>query len=318
MANFLIPFAFVILFSNCQVPTGQSNATTKATVVATTGMLYDAVLNIGKNDIDAQVIMGPGVDPHLYKATQGDLARLTQADLIIYNGLYLEGKMGEILEQLSERKPVVAAAESIPTQRLLATTQFGHSYDPHVWFDVNLWKEVVRTIGNSLQTLDTAKASVFQVRTEAYLQKLDSLHETVASRIAAIPQEQRVLVTAHDAFGYFGEAYDMEVKGLQGISTVSDFGLKDIAEITDLVIDRKLAAIFVETSVSEKAINAVIAGCRARGHKVSIGGYLYSDAMGAFGTKEGTYLGMVDANVSTIVDGLRAETSPTATDSNSL
>lgn len=274
-------------------------------IVTTTGMLYDAALNIAGNQMDVQAIMGPGVDPHLYKATQGDLTKLKQADLIIYNGLYLEGKMGEILKKLGRRKPVLAAAEKLPPSDLIATSEFGSAYDPHVWFDVSLWSKVVSIISDEIQRLDTANARVYQQNAEAYIAELETLHGSVKIRINDIPKEQRVLITAHDAFGYFGRAYDIEVRGLQGLSTATDFGLRDIAEITDLIIEKDIKAIFIETSVSEKAINAVLTGATEKGHDLVIGGYLYSDAMGAFGTEEGTYLGMVKKNVNVIVEGLK-------------
>lgn len=277
----------------------------KLQVVTTTGMLYDAVVNIGKDKVDAIPLMGPGVDPHLYKATQGDLTKLRNADVVIYNGLLLEGKMGEILEKLSRTKPVYAAAENVPKDRLKSSQQYENSYDPHIWFDVSLWQFAVKAISEALQKEDTANADFYAKNTEVYLQALDSLHEFTRRKIAEIPKSQRILVTAHDAFGYFGEAYDIRVEGLQGISTVSDFGLRDISEITDMIIENNVKAIFVETSVSDKAIKAVVVGCQQKGHNVVIGGNLYSDAMGPYNTYEGTYIGMVKSNVKTIVDALK-------------
>lgn len=268
-------------------------------------MLHDAVVNIVADKMEVQSLMGPGVDPHLYKATQGDLARLNKADLIIYNGLYLEGKMGEILEKLGRRKPVLAAAEKLTKEDLIFTADFGSTNDPHVWFDVSLWMKVVQVISTEIQQLDPSNATFYQQKAQAFLQQLTGLHQEVTNAIAQIPEDQRVLVTAHDAFGYFGRAYQMEVRGLQGLSTATDFGLRDIAEVTDLIIGKNLKAIFVETSVSDKAIKAVLTGCLEKGHEVKIGGYLYSDAMGDFGTIEGTYVGMVRKNVETIVAGLQ-------------
>ncbi len=276
----------------------------KLHVVTTTGMLYDAVINIAGDAMTAEAIMGPGVDPHLYKATQGDLGKLRAADIIIYNGILLEGKMGEILEKLGRTKPVLAAAEAVPPGKLMNAVGYENAKDPHIWFDVSLWKIAVMEIAEGLSEVDTTNRKLFSENATKYLASLDTLDQYVKDNITSIPPEKRVLVTAHDAFGYFGAAYDIDVKGLQGISTVSDFGLKDIADVTDLIIDRKIPSIFVETSVSEKAINAVISGCKERGHNVEIGGYLYSDAMGEFGTFEGTYIGMVKSNVDTIVEGL--------------
>ncbi|MDW3191513.1 MAG: zinc ABC transporter substrate-binding protein [Cytophagales bacterium] len=274
-------------------------------IVTTTGMLHDAVSNIVGDQIAVSSIMGPGVDPHLYKATQGDLSKLNQADLIIYNGLYLEGKMGEILVKLGRRKPVLAAGEKLADSELISTTEFGSSYDPHVWFDVSLWSKVIGIISEEIQRFDPENATLYQQNTKAYLTTLKALHDEVIKQINSIPKDQRVLITAHDAFGYFGRAYDIEVRGLQGLSTATDFGLRDIAEITDLIIERDIKAIFVETSVSDKAIKAVLSGAVEKGQEVVIGGYLFSDAMGEFGTEEGTYLGMVKKNVSVIVAGLK-------------
>lgn len=277
----------------------------RLSIVATTGMLHDATINIVGDKIDVQSIMGPGVDPHLYKATQGDLSKLNRADLIIYNGLYLEGKMGEILKKIGRKKAVLAAAEKLSESDLIATTEFGSSYDPHVWFDVNIWSKVVAIISDEIQRFDPENASFYKQNTQQYLASLSNLHQAVISEISKIPKSQRVLITAHDAFGYFGRAYDIEVRGLQGLSTATDFGLRDIAEITDLIIERDIKAIFVETSVSDKAIKAVLNGAVEKGHDVIIGGYLFSDAMGEFGTDEGTYLGMVNKNVKVIVNGLK-------------
>jgi len=274
-------------------------------VVATTGMLYDAVINIAGEKMTVEAIMGPGVDPHLYKATQGDLTKLNRADLIIYNGILLEGKMSEILDKFGRQKRTVAAAESIPDSLLILSANYKDAYDPHVWFDISRWKLAIKEISGAIIELDSTNKTYYQKNTTNYLQRLDSLDSYVRARLEEIPSSQRILVTAHDAFGYFGEAYDIRVEALQGISTVADFGLKDIANLIDLIIQNNIKAIFVETSVSEKSINAVVTGCREKGHQVSIGGYLYSDAMGELGTEEGTYVGMFRKNINTIVEALK-------------
>ena len=301
--NFLFIVLISVTFLSCQPE--QKATDGRLNIVTTTGMLHDAVVNIVGDQINVQSLMGPGVDPHLYKATQGDLSKLNSADLIIYNGLYLEGKMGEILKKLGRKKPVLAAAERLPDPDLIVTTAFGSSYDPHVWFDVKIWSKVIAIIALEIQQFDPENTSFYQQNTAKYLATLSTLDEEVSQRISEIPKEQRVLITAHDAFGYFGRAYDIEVRGLQGLSTATDFGLRDIAEITDLIIERNIKAIFVETSVSDKAIKAVLNGAVEKGHEVVIGGYLFSDAMGEPGTEEGTYLGMVKKNVEVIVRGLK-------------
>ncbi|SNS76781.1 manganese/zinc/iron transport system substrate-binding protein [Ekhidna lutea] len=299
-------FIFIALITlGCTTAEKSGDGNEKPHIVATTGMLYDAVINIAGDKVTAEAIMGPGVDPHLYKATQGDLAKFNKADLIVYNGIYLEGKMSDILAKLGRQKPVVAAAESIPKEMLKSAIGYDDAYDPHVWFDVQRWRYVVTSINEALIKLDSTNREYFQTNAASYLKELDSLDRYVKQRINEIPEDQRILVTAHDAFVYFGDAYGMQVEGLQGISTVADFGLKDIAEVIDLIIENNIKAIFVETSVSDKSIKAVVTGCQEKGHEVKIGGYLYSDAMGELGTEEGTYTGMFKSNVETIVNALK-------------
>ncbi|WP_266205186.1 metal ABC transporter solute-binding protein, Zn/Mn family [Pontibacter kalidii] len=274
-------------------------------ILTTTSILKDAVANIVGDAAEVESVMGSGVDPHLYKATQGDLQKLMEADVIIYNGLYLEGKMGEVMEKLSRQKTVVTATASIPKEKLRASEQYADSQDPHVWFDVTLWQEVVRHLSQELQQKDPANAEVYMQNTQAYLQELDTLHQWVTQQIQTIPEQQRILITAHDAFGYFGDAYNIKVRGLQGISTVSEFGLQDVSSLVKYIAENKIKAVFVESSVSPKAIEAVVVGSRERGHEVIIGGTLYSDALGEEGTAEGTYIGMVRHNVSSMVSALK-------------
>lgn len=282
-----------------KLPNGRLN------IVTTTGIIEDAVKNIVGDSADVTALMGPGVDPHLYKATQGDLQKLTGADIIFYNGLHLEGKMGEVLEKLSRMKPVVAVAEDIDQDRLRKVPEFNNNYDPHIWFDVNLWTEAVRKIDEALQEMDSSNAEYYHQNALAYIKQLDSLHGWVKQEISTIPEEQRILITAHDAFGYFGDAYNIKVLGLQGISTLSEYGLRDVSDLVKFIVEHRIKAVFVETSVSENAINAVVQGAQERGFDVRIGGNLYSDAMGKKGTPEGTYTGMVRANVKTIVEALK-------------
>ena len=295
-----------IITSACQQQTpNDRDPNQKIRIVTTTGMIQDAVENIAGDHAEVVALMGPGVDPHLYKATHGDLEKLTTADIIFYNGLHLEGKMGDVFEKLARVKPVVAVAEGISDDRLRKVPGFQGAYDPHIWFDVNLWKEAVKGISAFLQEYDSAHREEYSTRSNNYLRKLDSLDHAVRASIQEIPATQRVLITAHDAFGYFGDAYGIEVRGLQGISTLSEFGLRDVTDLVTFIIVRKVKAIFIETSVSQRSIEAVVEGCRERGWNVEIGGNLYSDAMGSAGTKEGTYVGMVHANVYKIVKSLR-------------
>jgi len=270
-------------------------------------MIADAVKNIVKDSAQVTALMGPGVDPHLYKATQGDLGLLTRADAIFYNGLHLEGKMGEVLSKLGKTKPVIAVADNIDSTRLRSAPNYGYAIDPHVWFDISLWIEAVKETQEALIEIDSKNASYYSNNATAYINELKDLHEWVGNEIAKIPEQQRIMITAHDAFGYFGEAYSIEVKGLQGISTLSEYGLRDVSELVNFIVANEIKAVFVETSVPKRAINAVVEGCKKSGFDVKIGGNLYSDAMGEDGTPEGTYVGMVRHNVNTIVEALSGE-----------
>lgn len=268
-------------------------------------MIKDAVTNVVGNHGEVIALIGPGVDPHLYKASQGDLDKLTNADIIFYNGLHLEGKMGEVLEKLGKIKTVIEISKDIPDSLLRTAPGFASAHDPHIWFNVRIWKYAVGTIQKELSARYPELDSVFLNNSSNHLGQLDSLHQEVITKLKEIPTSQRVLITAHDAFGYFGDAYQIEVRGLQGISTLSEFGLRDVTDLVNFISNRKIKAIFVESSVSPKSIEAVVEGCRKKNWNVTIGGTLYSDAMGAWNTPEGTYIGMVRANVNTITKALK-------------
>ena len=274
-------------------------------IVATTGMIADAVVNIGGRRVDVTALMGPGVDPHLYKASEGDVQLLAGADLIAFNGLHLEARLSEVLERLEGRS--VAVTERMPRSRLLAPAQFGGAYDPHVWFDVRLWMAAATRVRDALANVDPAGAPSYGSNARRYLARLRRLDTYVRARVRHVPRERRVIVTAHDAFNYFGRAYGFDVRGLQGISTASEAGAADIQELADFIADRRIPAIFVESSVSPRAIEAVREAVRARGFEVAIGEPLFSDALGDPGTPEGTYVGMVRHNVDAIVAGLSQE-----------
>ena len=292
------------LFS-CQSETKNTMSNEKLSIVCTTGMIGDAVNNIVGDNAEVISLMGPGVDPHLYKVTQSDIKKLLNADVIFYNGLHLEGKMGEVLSKMAEQKPVIAICDGLKKKQLRATSEFEGNYDPHIWFSVKVWTNVVRFIGKSLAEIDLIHASFYQVNTTKHVEELISLHASTIEKINTISENQRVLITAHDAFGYFGREYGMEVKGLQGLSTAAEYGLKDVITMVDFITDHKIKAVFVESSVSDRSIKAVMEGCKDKGHTVVIGGTLYSDAMGAEDKPEGTYIGMVKYNVATIVNALR-------------
>lgn len=273
--------------------------------ISTTGMIHDLVKNIGGSHVQSEALMGAGVDPHLYKATPGDIRKLSSADMVFYNGLHLEGKMADVLAKMSERKPSIAVAAGVPKAELLASDTTTSYPDPHVWFDVKKWIKAGEAVRDALKEFDAAHAGDYDKNAAAYLKQLSEVDAYAKAQIATVPKAQRVLVTAHDAFRYFGKAYDLEVQGLQGISTASDVSVSDVQRIVNLLASRKIKAVFVETSVSERSINAVVQGCKAKGHQVQIGGSLFSDAMGREGTPEGTYAGMVRHNVDTIVKALK-------------
>ncbi len=273
-------------------------------VVATTGMVADAAVRIGAERVLVTGLMGPGVDPHLYKASEGDVRRLQEADLILFNGLHLEAKMGEVLEHLGASRPARAVASTVAAGDLRAVPGFSGAHDPHIWFDVRLWRDAVVAVGEALSAADPAGAGTYDRNLTAYRAELDSLDAWVRRRVATVPESARVLATAHDAFGYFGRAYGLEVRALQGISTATEAGTRDVQDLAAYLAERRVPAVFVESSVPPRTVEALQAAVRARGHDVRIGGSLYSDALGDPGGPAATYVGMVRTNVTTIVEAL--------------
>lgn len=274
-------------------------------VVTTIGMIADVVQNVGAERVEVTGLMGPGVDPHLYKASEGDVSRLAQADLIFYNGLHLEAQMAEVLERMTTTGvQTVAVTEAIDRSVLLAPPEFEGAFDPHVWFDVSLWMQAVEQVRDTLAAFDPQHAADYQANAQRFLAELETLHRYVQEQTERVPPDQRVLVTAHDAFNYFGKAYGFEVKGLQGISTESEASIADVQDLAQFIAQRRVPALFIESSVPQRNIEAVQAAVQAQGFAVVIGGQLFSDAMGNPGSPEGTYIGMVRYNIDTIVNAL--------------
>ncbi len=275
-------------------------------VVTTVGMITDVVQVVGGDRVEVTGLMGPGIDPHTYKPTFGDLQRMGDADVVFHNGLHLEGKMGETFEEMEGRVRTVAVTSHLDLERDIRPAPEGYegTHDPHVWFDVRLWMKAVEAVRDTLSAMDPAHAATYAANAKAYLKELADLHEYVKGQAAKVPPERRVLVTAHDAFYYFGHAYGFEVHGLQGVSTAAEPSAKDVQNLAKFLAERKVPAIFVESSVSPKALEAVRAAVKARGYEVGVGGELFSDAMGDPGTPEGTYVGMVRHNIDTIVKAL--------------
>ena len=276
----------------------------KIQIVTTTGMITDIVKNVGGEKVEVIGLMGPGIDPHQYKATGKDIERLSSADIIFYNGLHLEAKMADLLGDMSGDTKSFAVAESVRKESLLPLPDTNGQYDPHLWFDVSLWMKVVEYVRDTLSEYKPDIKADFNRNAKQYLDELTLLHQYVKTQVENIPVERRVLITAHDAFNYFGNAYGFEVHGLQGISTVAKASIADVQELATFITERRIPAIFVETSVSVRNLEAVKAAVESKGYAVQIGGELFSDAMGSEGTLEGTYIGMVRHNIDTIVTAL--------------
>jgi manganese/zinc/iron transport system substrate-binding protein len=272
-------------------------------VGATVGMVADIVREVAGDKAEVTDIIGSGVDPHIYSPTRSDVAVLLKSDIIFYSGLLLEGQMADILVKLSRKRPVYAVTELLKTDYLIHDDATDH-HDPHVWMDVQGWAKAVDVVTDALSNFDPTNTDHYKKNAEAYQERLNRLDAYAKTAMQSIPDDQRVLVTAHDAFNYLGRAYDIEVVGIQGLSTESEAGLKDINRLVDLLVDRKIPAVFVESSVSDKNVKALIEGAASRGHVVQIGGELFSDAMGPKGTYEGTYEGMIDHNITIIARAL--------------
>jgi len=300
---------FSVTLSSCEKPLenkkAETNSFEKLKIVTTIGMISDLVKQIVKDKHHVKNIVNAGVDPHLYKATRSDIALLSGADLVFYNGLLLEGKLTDALIRVaSSGKQVVAVTESIDKKYLLSPPEFNQHYDPHVWMDPAAWLKTVEIITDKIIKLDHKKKDFYLKNSKELIKKLKRLDNYCIEILNSVPSETKVLVTAHDAFNYFGKRYGYEVLGIQGISTESEAGVKDIQDLVKTLVDRKIKAVFVESTVSDRNIKALIEGANSYGHEVRIGGKLFSDAMGQSGTYRGTYEGMIDHNVTTIVKAL--------------
>lgn len=300
MRNTLIVL-ILIVFISCK---SDKNNNGKLNIVTTTTMITDLVKNIGGEVVNVQGLMGAGVDPHLYKASAGDVAKLANADVVFYNGLHLEGKLIEVFEQMNGQLPI-ALAESLDKSQLLKSDNFASNYDPHVWFNIDYFKQFAKKVAAVLSEANPEHKTVFSANLNTYLSELDALKKDIQDTVNTLPVNKRILVTAHDAFNYFGESYQFNVLGLQGLSTATEAGVKDVQQLAKFIIDHKIKAIFVETSVPQRTIEALKEAVLSKNHNVNIGGTLYSDALGDTNTPQGTYLGMYRYNVKTIVSALQ-------------
>lgn len=278
----------------------------KLNIVTTTTMITDLLQNIGGDYINIEGLMGSGVDPHLYKASEGDVTKLVNADIIFYNGLHLEGKLVEVFEKMeSAHKTPIALSDALDKSTLIGSDYFASNYDPHVWFNIAYFKLFAQKVTLILSEKDPKNATSYKGNETKYLKKLDVLESKIKATIATLPREKRILVTAHDAFNYFGKNYDFDVVGLQGLSTATEAGVQDVQKLAAFIIEKEVKSIFIESSVPKRTIEALQAAVNSKGHDIKIGGTLYSDALGDKGTTEGTYIGMFEYNVNTIVNALK-------------
>lgn len=310
MRRYLACVGMILICSSCQrgsSPQADDTASGKdkpIQVVATVGMVADIVRQIGGDHVSIEQICGPGVDPHLYKATRDDVQTLNAADLIFYSGLMLEGKLADTLIKMARIRPVIAVTEMIPTEYLMEPVELSGHYDPHVWMDVSAWSRCIDVVAEALAEAAPDHKDQFKSNQEKLKQEYAKLHEYGKQAIASIPEKSRLLITSHDAFNYLGRAYGIDVEGIQGISTESEAGLQRVNQLVQTLVERKVQAVFIESSVPRKSIDALIEGAAARGLNVKIGGELFSDAMGNAGTYEGTYVGMIDHNLTIITRAL--------------
>ncbi len=304
MKKYITIFSLVLFALGCKNEAKKDNG--KLNVVTTTTMITDLVKNIGGDYVELKGLMGSGVDPHLYKASEGDVSKLVNADIIFYNGLHLEGKLVEVFEKMgNQNKTQIALAEALDKSTLIGSEYFASNYDPHVWFDIDYFKTFAKEVTKVLSEKDAKNAANYAKNEKQYIKKLEVLQSKLLSIIETLPKEKRILVTAHDAFNYFGKAFEFEVVGLQGLSTATEAGVQDVQKLANFIIEKDVKAIFVESSVPKRTIEALQAAVKSKDHKVTIGGTLYSDALGDAGTIEGTYIGMFEYNVNTIVGALK-------------
>lgn len=302
MKKFLAILPLLLLSFACKFDDPKERA--RPQIVATTSILADGIRNLVGENAEVVSLMPAGVDPHLYKASVRDLDLLQNADLVIYHGLFLEGKMTEIFEKLAFSQNLINVSEDIPNDLLLRSGPEAHSVDPHIWFDVSLWSLALSHASEEIIKWQPEWKSTINKNTESYLSQLDILHQDNLAKVSELRKANQALITAHDAFSYFGKAYDLEVLGLQGLSTLSEPGLRDLTSLVSFIVERNIHAVFAEQTISPKAIEAVVAGCANQNHEIKLAGPLYTDSLGAKDSSAGTYIGMVSTNVQVIFESL--------------
>ena len=306
MKKYIQVLSFLLAISLIACDKKEKNTNGKLNIVTTTTMITDMITAIGGDKVLVKGLMGSGVDPHLYKASEGDVTKLTQADVIFYNGLHLEGKLEDVFEKMKHsNKKTVALTDCLSKDKLIVSENFASNYDPHVWFQIDYWIQCVRYAAAELGKLDAKNKEIYLENASTYIAKLKSLKQENEKLVSTLPTEKRILITAHDAFNYFGKLYDFQVVGLQGLSTATEAGVKDVQNLANFIIKNNVKAIFVESSVPKRTIEALQASVQSKNQEVSIGGELFSDALGTANTPEATYVGMYTHNMTTIVNGLK-------------
>ncbi len=306
MKKYIQVLSFLLAISLIACDKKEKNTNGKLNIVTTTTMITDMITAIGGDKLLVKGLMGSGVDPHLYKASEGDVTKLTQADVIFYNGLHLEGKLEDVFEKMKHsNKKTVALTDCLSKDKLIVSENFASNYDPHVWFQIDYWIQCVRYAAAELGKLDAKNKEIYLENASTYIAKLKSLKQENEKLVSMLPTEKRILITAHDAFNYFGKLYDFQVVGLQGLSTATEAGVKDVQNLANFIIKNNVKAIFVESSVPKRTIEALQASVQSKNQEVSIGGELFSDALGTANTPEATYVGMYTHNMTTIVNGLK-------------
>jgi len=305
MKHYVVILFALITFS-CKKEVKEKKGNERLKVVSTTSQVTDLVKELAGDLIDLEGLMGAGVDPHLYKASEGDVTKFYNADVIFYSGLHLEGKLEDVFEKMRHNgKKTISISDTIAKDALISSADFASSYDPHFWFSTNHWKKATTYVADELSKLDPKNTKVYTENAKAYIEKLNQLEKNNSLQLEGLPVEKRILVTAHDAFAYFGKAYGFKVVSLQGLSTATEAGVQDVQRISNFIIAHDIKAIFVESSVPVRTVEALQAAVRSKNHEVAIGGTLFSDALGNPGTKEGTYIGMYEYNMNTIIDALK-------------
>ena len=303
ITNYIAIFAIITTTFSCAGD--ETTRTNEKIVICTTETISDAIKNILPSTFKVKALMGPGVDPHTYKSKSSDLKGLLSADAIVYNGIHFEANLVDAIHNMSKKQFVIGLGNILPQERLRSTTDFGTAYDPHYWHDVNLFATSINMASKLFVKQFPQNAHFIDSATSVYIAKLKKTEEFVTNQLKLIPDSSRVIITAHDAFGYYGRAFNIEVKGVQGISTSADISIRGITDLTDFIVDRKIKAIFVENSVSEKNIKKVSEGCEAKGHILKQGGTLFSDGLGDEKSGANTYIKMIKKNTTTIVEALK-------------